>query len=210
MHANAVILFAGDRRREESRKGLPPGFLRHLHAQIVSMMDSLDGMDRFNADDLAPNAESLGAKVSQAVARAWDRGYERVVLVAGDVAGLSRNIMQRALASSAAIGRSPDGGFYILTLTRRPSINWSSVRWGTCHAFDDVAAVLGPHDVLPELDDIDSLGDALRVLRAPRFASLYGCLQSLIRDSRFADRDWQLQRRAVDCSARLRAPPTTN
>ncbi len=210
MRPNAVILFAGDSRREELRKGLPPRFLRHLHARIVATMRSLHGIDLFIADHLAPKAESLGARVSQVVADAFDRGYARVVLLAGDVAGLSAELVERAMASKATIGRSPDGGFYILGLSRRPEIDWHTIRWGSGHAFDDVATALGSYDPLPELDDIDSLGDALRVLRAPRFASLYACLQSLIRGSRFVVRGSRVALCPELRAPSLRAPPANH
>ncbi len=209
MRANAVILFAGDSRREESCKGLPPRFLRHLHARIASMLRSIDTVDVFIADELSPGEESLAAKVDRAIAFAFDRGYERVVLLAGDVAGLTREHVRLAIAArDAAIGRSPDGGFYLLALSRRPNADWQSIRWCGKHTVDDLLLAIGPHQIafLSELGDIDSLNDALRVLRTPRLAALYGRLQSLLRRV-FETGDHCIRSRDALPAVGLRAPP---
>ncbi len=203
MRANAVILFVGDSRRDETRKGLPPRFLMHLHSRIASTIRSFHEVDLLVIRQTGP----LGIVVDRAITETFDRGYQRVVLVAGDIAGLTREHLQRAIASDAAIGRSPDGGFYLLALSRRLAIDWNSIRWCTRHAFDDVVAALGAHDALPELDDIDSLPDALRVLRAPQFAVLYCRLRSLLRGSRFAARGSRIPTRAAYRLVPLRAPP---
>jgi uncharacterized protein DUF2064 len=203
MHANAVLLFAGDSRRDETRKGLPPRFMMQLHARITATVRSFPDADLF----VIRETGWLGGIVGRATSRAFDRGYQRVVLLAGDVAGLTCDHLKRAIAAGAAIGRSPDGGFYLLALSRRPDIDWNSIRWCTRHAFDDALAALGALHILPELDDIDSLPDALRVLRAPRFAALYACLLSLIRGPWFVVR--APHARALDfvLSMPPRAPP---
>ena len=73
----------------------------------------------------------------------------------------------RALAQApAAIGLSPDGGFWIAA-ARRGSVlaqAFEGVRWSSVHAGADVRARLPAHVVLRTLQDVDTLAD-LRAVR---------------------------------------------
>jgi hypothetical protein len=179
-----VILFAGDPRRESARNGLPPRFLARLHETIVDEVRSVDDVDLFVASGVGEElridgprplttfAPTVGAKVGTAFAHAVAAGYERVAIVAGDVVGLTAAILREALTTSeTAIGRSPDGGFYLLAcsaplLARNapPAIDWEVLPWYTNAIFDAIVDALRcePHR-LPDLADVDSLADALRV-----------------------------------------------
>src|ERR1051326_467825 len=151
MKRTAVVLFAGDARREEAQKGLPARFLATLHERLKRMIRSFE-VDLLIADEIVA-AASLDAMIEQAFAAAFAKGYERVIILAGDIV-LPRAILQRAIESrDTLIGRTRDGGFYVLACNERPSIDWSSL---SC---DDVAKQLDC-ERLPELRDVDSLDDA--------------------------------------------------
>jgi hypothetical protein len=151
VNRTAVILFAGDARREEAQKGLPARFLATLHERLVRTIHSFD-VDLLIADELVAPA-ALYVKIERAFETAFARGYARVIALAGDIV-LPRAILQRAIVSNETlIGRTRDGGFYVLACNERPSIDWTSL------AFDDVAAQLDC-ETLPELHDVDSIDDA--------------------------------------------------
>jgi len=153
MKRTAVVLFAGDPRREEAQKGLPARFLATLHDRLTRTIRAFD-VDLLIADDLAGDAQSLSEEVEQAFVRTFARGYDRVIVLAGDIV-LPPSILKRAIESDdTLIGRTRDGGFYLLACDELPAIDWTSLN------FDDVAAQLAGHVALPQLRDVDSIEDA--------------------------------------------------
>ena len=188
MNRTAVVLFAGDARREEAQKGLPARFLVTLHDRLTRAIRAFD-VDLLIADDLVDDC-ALGEKIERTFATTFARGYERVIVLAGDIV-LPPAILERAIESNETlIGRTHDGGFYILACNAPPSIDWGSL------TFDDVAAQLDEYATFPELRDVDSIDDA-RVVAPSLIASrIVPHRQSAI-PSAHALRDTQ-----------LRAPPS--
>jgi hypothetical protein len=159
MRRTAVVLFAGDARREEAQKGLRPRFLGALHERLSRTIRSFD-VDLLLASDLVSDAITLGEKIEQAFASAFASGYSRVIILAGDIV-LPRAILERAIESKqTVIGPCADGGFYMLACDALPQIDWSAVAWFTSSAFDDVTTQLGELEQAPELRDVDSIDDA--------------------------------------------------
>jgi glycosyltransferase A (GT-A) superfamily protein (DUF2064 family) len=197
MRPNAVILFTGDARREEAEKGLPRRFLARLHAELASVVRSLDEVDLYLASDageafvidgpaFASRAAQmpLGEKVDLAISRCFAAGYSRVAVVAGDVAGLTRELLVEAFASltqtSSVVGKSPDGGFYLAAFSAPSQVAWSSLPWSMPDLYEALVGQLhDPHE-LPSLRDIDSLGDAFSAVRTIRDVRLRGRLLSIL------------------------------
>jgi glycosyltransferase A (GT-A) superfamily protein (DUF2064 family) len=155
MRRTAVVLFAGDARREEAQKGLRPRFLGALHERLTRTIRS------FDVDLLLPtDAPTLGEKIERAFSSAFASGYERVIILAGDIV-LPPAILEQAIESKqTVIGPCVDGGFYLLACDAPPRVDWNAVAWFTSRAFDDVAAQLGDYEEAPELRDVDSIDDA--------------------------------------------------
>ena len=169
MHRDAVILFSGNARREETRKGLPPRFLGRLHEAIAETVRSVGGVDLIVvSEQIAP--DRLGARVRDELAACFDAGYANVALLAGDVVGLTRDLLGDAFAAlayaPAVVGESPDGGFYLAAFRGAPSVDWESLPWCTADMFASLTAALGECATLPPLRDVDSLGDAFRAVAA--------------------------------------------
>ena len=197
MRPYAVVLFTGDARREEAEKGLPRRFLARLHDEVASIVRSVNEVDLYLASDPGeafvvegPAFTSrepqrpLGEKVDLAISRCFAAGYARVAVVAGDVAGLTRELLTEAFAELAqktsVIGRSPDGGFYLAAFSAPPLITWSALPWSSATLYDALLGqVRDPHE-LPALQDIDSFGDALRAVRAVDDLRLRGRLLSIL------------------------------
>jgi hypothetical protein len=159
MRRTAVILFAGDARREEAQKGLRPRFLAALHERLRRTIRSFD-VDLLLANDLISGAATLGEKIEQAFASAFASGYERVIALAGDIV-LPPAVLEHAIESQqTVIGPCTDGGFYLLACDAPPQIDWNAVAWFTSRAFHDVAARLGEFTQAPELRDVDTIDDA--------------------------------------------------
>src|SRR2546428_9970077 len=119
MNRTAVILFAGDPRREEAQKGLPARFLAMLHHRLTRTIRRFD-IDLLIADDLVTDARTLGDKIEAAFSTTFAHGYERVIVLAGDIV-LAPSILRRAIESKqTVIGRTCDRGFYILACNAPP------------------------------------------------------------------------------------------
>jgi hypothetical protein len=116
---------------------------------------------------LAQAGGDLGARMSDATARAFARGASRVAVVGTDAPGLARNTVVSALdalgAADVAIGPSADGGYYLLALRQpRPEL-FAGIAWSTPSVALDTraraaAAGLVVHE-LPVLRDVDTLED---------------------------------------------------
>jgi glycosyltransferase A (GT-A) superfamily protein (DUF2064 family) len=183
----AVVLFAGDARREERAKGLPPRFLRVVRAAVLCTLRRTPEIELIEPP---PESGSLAAQIESALSFAFNAGYRRVILLAADVPGLSSAMIRRAshlLASgrSAVIGGSGDGGFYLAGFSAPPGVDWNEVALCTGQAATSLAAALNATgweiSSIPVVDDIDSLADARRIARSlHRFPALQRTLCSLL------------------------------
>jgi rSAM/selenodomain-associated transferase 1 len=145
---------------------------------------------------VAQGAGDLGARMSDAVARAFARGAGRVALVGSDAPGVSRETVVAALdaldAADVVIGPAEDGGYYLVALRApRPEL-FAGVAWSTPSVraqtlTQAAAAGLSVRELAP-LRDVDTLQD-LRALGMPD--PVLGPRRSPLRS----------------CPASLRAPP---
>jgi rSAM/selenodomain-associated transferase 1 len=135
----------------------PPGALEEMRAWLpgVRLLAQSDG--------------DLGARMSDAFARAFARGARRVAIVGTDAPGVSRETVTEALAAldtaDLVIGPAEDGGYYLVALrTPRPEL-FAGMAWSTPSVREETlarAAVAGLSvRELPRLHDIDTL-DGLR------------------------------------------------
>ena len=171
MLRSAIVVFCGNPLRDEQQKNLPPRFLSRLHESLLRRLRTLDADvyvarhddHRFHVGDASWPIASLGSQIDTALRFCFDRGHQRVVIVAGD-APVDESIVRRALdATSPVIAASSDGGFALAGFNAPPSIDWDAVVADRARA----AQALREHvDVvdLPRVDDIDTLEDARRLL----------------------------------------------
>ena len=215
MTRRAIVLFTGDPRREEMQKSLPARFLSALHGELietirrtpdVSLVIASESAGRFHLAygdrQASVVSDLLGEKIDCAYRFAFELGFDSVVLLAGDVAGVELDVIDRAFATlegtdeRSVLGPSRDGGFYLLGLNRvaasRAAIDWNSIPWFTASSSEALASVvraLGWQlSFVRQIDDIDSFSDAVRVTGnlSLQFAKLRSRLHSLLSDRSFA------------------------
>jgi rSAM/selenodomain-associated transferase 1 len=131
---------------------------------------------------MAQSEGDLGARLGDAMARAFARGASRVAVVGTDAPGLARDAVVAALdaldAADVAIGPSEDGGYYLLALRQPRAELFAGIGWSTPSVAADTraraaAAGLLVHE-LAVLRDVDTIDDvrlewpALRGLLAGR------------------------------------------
>ncbi len=116
---------------------------------------------------LAQSGADLGARLTDATARAFARGASRVAVVGTDAPGLARQTVVAALdaldAADVAIGPSEDGGYYLLALRQpRPEL-FAGMAWSTPSVATDTRARAAAAGLvvreLPVLRDVDTLED---------------------------------------------------
>jgi glycosyltransferase A (GT-A) superfamily protein (DUF2064 family) len=102
-----------------------------------------------------------------------------VIIIGSDIPGISARMIARAFhrleSSDAVFGPSPDGGYWLIGLRRRPRLiaPFAGVRWSSEHALADTlgnleGAAVGFVNTLEDVDD----GAALRRLSEARDDSL--------------------------------------
>jgi glycosyltransferase A (GT-A) superfamily protein (DUF2064 family) len=104
-----------------------------------------------------------------------------VAVVAGDVPGLTRELLIEALCQTRpALGRSPDGGFYLAAFSAPPQVTWTALPWSRPEVHDALLAQLDDPHTLPPLRDIDSLSDARLATAAVADLRVRAVLTSLL------------------------------
>jgi len=189
------------------------------------MVRSLDEVDLYLASDASETfliegpafvsraaQRPLGDKVDLALSRCFAAGYSRVAVVAGDVTGLTRELLVEAFASltrtTSVVGKSPDGGFYLAAFSAPSQVAWSSLPWSMPDLYEALVGQLHEPHELPSLRDIDSLGDALSAVRAVSDLRLRGRLLSLLAGHEPGVAPGQsIPRLRPRGTERLRAPP---
>ena len=200
----AVVLFTGDLKREARQKRLPPRLLANLHRQLVRMVDrsrNLDLLRVFRSEGITyletrdgrteiSRLSALDAEVREAIALTLARGYQKMILLAGDICTFEGQILRDTVTQlshdepTAVIGRSGDGGFYLAGFNHFPAIDWSRVLGSpssSASTLANEASAVGLHVAETKVvDDIDDLADAIR-LSQRRAKGLLSRTQIIIR-----------------------------
>jgi len=126
---------------------------------------------------LAQSGGDLGARMRDAVGRAFARGASRVAIVGTDAPGLSREAVVQALAAldvaDVVIGPTEDGGYYLLALREpRPEL-FAGIAWSTPHVAGETRARAAAARLVVreigrqrDLDTVEDLRAAWPVVRA--------------------------------------------
>ena len=151
----AVILFTGNEDRESRAKGLPRGALPLLHRRLRALVRRMPNTALIEARESRRGFELVGmpdSGVTVAGRDPWQKiehavgkvraVFSDVVVLAGDVAGLTSAIVEDAFhrvqsCDDAVIGRSPDGGFYLAAFRPGIRIDWTGLQWGGCSVASD-------------------------------------------------------------------------
>lgn len=112
-------------------------------------------------------AGDLGARMTAAFARAFERGARRVAIIGTDAPGVTRETVARALAAlddaDVVVGPAEDGGYYLLAFREPHPELFENVAWSTPAVFEETLARAATAGLrvreLPRLRDVDSLED---------------------------------------------------
>jgi glycosyltransferase A (GT-A) superfamily protein (DUF2064 family) len=180
MSRRCVLLFSRAPRAEARAKRVARAerIFDLARRRVAAATASLDGVDLLVVGTAIPGARRLvqrgkgfGERLSNAFADARDLGYREIVVVPGDVPGLSASHLAAAFtaleAQPTVLGPSPDGGVYLIGARRPVDRLFDGVRWCTGSVLADLRAQAGAAALLPPLADLDRASDLRRLERDP-------------------------------------------
>ena len=165
------------------------------HVDIVLPSDHVDGLRSIVRDTVGTGrrivtvgvrGDGFGRRLFHALAASFERGYAHVVVVVGDCPELRPRHLMRALAFlqdgvPSVVGPSPDGGAYLLGLSRLPKKLFDGVTFCGGSTRAELVRSLTAHGLPPLLlesvADIDSDDELWRLRQR---------LQRLVPGSRLA------------------------
>ena len=193
--ARAVLLFARAPREEAVAKRLPepatggrPGASRlfeltraRLASEVgaklpdTALLLAGGGDLPSGARRIAQRGTGFGARLANAVDDAFGLGFDELVVVPGDVPGLHGERLRDAFShldsGSLVVGPSPDGGAYLLGLTRANRAAIANVTWCSPHTNTEISAAAARSSLrlvqLAPLADVDDRSDMIALALAP-------------------------------------------
>lgn len=131
----------------------------------------------------------IGERMASLFEKAFDDGYEHVVLTGSDIPDLNENHVLSAFEnlekSGCAIGPSVDGGYYLIGFTKKTYFCdfFHGITYSNADVFDKTIEKLKRKKISPAitdmLNDLDTLGDLLQYV-ANSDSKLSRELESLI------------------------------
>jgi rSAM/selenodomain-associated transferase 1 len=155
--------------------------LHQTQSETICCYHPVDREDAFQAW-LGPQfhyhaqpSAGLGERMEHAFGHAYDRGFDRVIVIGSDSPDLPASLLDLALESlrshDAVIGPADDGGYYLIGFGRdhfRPSV-FRNIEWSTESVFSQTMSHLhqiGVHTkVLAQRQDVDTGTDLLQLVR---------------------------------------------
>lgn len=109
----------------------------------------------------------LGDRMLNAFEYAFDKGYERAVIVGTDCWELSEEVIEEAFNklddNDVVIGPATDGGYYLIGMNKLYPALFHDKKYSHDKVLSDVLTEIGQMDaefhLLPELSDIDTFQD---------------------------------------------------
>ena len=109
----------------------------------------------------------LGARMHQAFAECFERGYEYLVMIGTDCLELNSAIIINAFEvlsnNDVVIGPAKDGGYYLIALKAMHAAYFENISWSTEKVLEQTLEICNSlkhrYFLLPELSDIDTQRD---------------------------------------------------
>lgn len=132
-----------------------------------SMIDHRDSWNKERFDKKLQSGSDLGERMSVAFQKAFEDGYENVVIIGSDCADITSRHIKDAFhalnTNDAVIGPSKDGGYYLLGVSKYTPDIFKGISWSTQEVFEQTVSRfehLGlSYSVLDVLNDIDTIED---------------------------------------------------
>ncbi len=135
-----------------------------FYSEYVEIEDIWD-VDKYKL--LVQKGENLGQRMHHAFEKAFETGYEKVVLIGSDSIEISDNEIKEAFeeleGNEFVIGPAKDGGYYLLGLKKSQPQFFEGKTYGhekvLSQLLEEVAKTKKDYHLLNELSDIDTFQD---------------------------------------------------
>lgn len=132
-----------------------------------SQIEEDDHFDNSLYDKFVQEGDDLGLRMKKAVAKGFDEGFDKVVIIGSDCADLTTNLISEAFnildSTDAVIGPSEDGGYYLLGLKKFTPQVFQGVDWSTPSVLSQTESIFDSLELsftkLTTLNDIDTEED---------------------------------------------------
>jgi rSAM/selenodomain-associated transferase 1 len=119
------------------------------------------------AKSFVQEGQDLGERMANAIARSFESGMEKVVLIGTDCPTLQSQHLNEAFEalsnSDLVLGPATDGGYYLIGMKRKADYLFEGISWSTAEVLSQTLAVATAHGLhftlLDELSDIDTQED---------------------------------------------------
>jgi rSAM/selenodomain-associated transferase 1 len=109
----------------------------------------------------------LGERMKNAFTSAFQKGYDKIVIIGTDCPDLNAGIIMNAFiylqSHDVVIGPAEDGGYYLLGMKQLYSNLFENLQWSTVVVFNDTLKICDQlrltYQLLPVLHDIDEEKD---------------------------------------------------
>jgi uncharacterized protein len=151
--------------------------LKHCHAVFKNISaDKIVFYSDFIEEDIWKNDEfekeiqqgnDLGERMRNAFILAFEKTYEKVIIVGTDCPQIDENILKNAFTKlddhDIIIGPSTDGGYYLLGMKKAEPFLFENIKWSTGSVLKETISHCNKNNwsyfLLPELTDIDEEKD---------------------------------------------------
>jgi rSAM/selenodomain-associated transferase 1 len=119
------------------------------------------------AKSFVQEGQDLGERMANAIARSFESGMEKVVLIGTDCPTLQSQHLNEAFEalsnSDLVLGPATDGGYYLIGMKSKADYLFEGISWSTAEVLSQTLAVATAHGLhftlLDELSDIDTQED---------------------------------------------------
>ena len=113
----------------------------------------------------------LGERMNNAFSYAFQKGYDRVVIIGTDCPELTAGILMNAFAylnnHDVVIGPAADGGYYLLAMKQHYSALFKNINWSTETVLEETLEICMENNLnytlLPVLHDVDEERDLIHL-----------------------------------------------
>jgi rSAM/selenodomain-associated transferase 1 len=114
---------------------------------------------------------SLGDRMSNAFADAFEKQFERVVIIGTDCPGLDQTTLEKAFEvegdHDVVLGPAADGGYYLIGTNRYIPALFENIQWSTSEVLMSTISICRAHHLsyylLPVLHDVDEEKDLVHL-----------------------------------------------
>jgi glycosyltransferase A (GT-A) superfamily protein (DUF2064 family) len=186
-YSTAILIFANSASKDAERKAFTNSetLFHNLNQRTQHIVDA-SGLPYIVISETQQKGLTFGERFCNAIFDVFKKGYDKVICIGNDTPQINAKVLLKAhLAlqnNKSAIGRSTDGGFYLLGISRE-EFCWNdflSLPWQTAQLFEKTAKLIGETteiELLKTLQDIDNKNDLLtfkRIYRLlPSFLKIY-------------------------------------